>query len=129
MRRQGDRKMGNRNAPLIFLLCLTGRVWLGQSATAQAQTPTNLALSKPATQADVHAWWQVDLGGVASLQTVQLWNRTDCCGDRLNAFYVFVSDGPFNSTDLTTTLSQPGVSNYYTAGVAGTSTVLTINRT
>jgi hypothetical protein len=45
--------MGNRNAPLIFLLCLTGRVWLGQSAAAQAQTPTNLALGKPRSRARI----------------------------------------------------------------------------
>jgi len=54
----------------------------------------------------------------------KLWNRTDCCGERLSAFYVLVSDNPFNSTDLTTTINQAGVSSYYTAGPAG----LLINR-
>jgi hypothetical protein len=74
-------------------------------------------------------WWQVDLGASYSLQTINVWNRTDCCGDRLSNFYVLVSDNPFVSTDLTATLSQSGVSNYYTAGQGGTPTTLNINRT
>ena len=74
-------------------------------------------------------WWQVDLGALYSLQTVNVWNRTDCCGDRLSNFYVFVSNNPFSSTDLATTLSQAGVSNYYTAGQGGTPTTISVNRT
>jgi YVTN family beta-propeller protein len=41
-------------------------------------------------------WWQVDLGGLRKIDLVQLWNRTDCCGDRLQNFSVFVS-----ATDMT----------------------------
>jgi PA14 domain len=37
----------------------------------------------------------------------------------LSNFYVLVSDAPFNSTDLTATINQAGVSNYYTAGPVG----------
>ena len=33
--------------------------------------------------------------------------------------YVLVSDTPFNSTDLTATINQAGVSNYYTADPVG----------
>ena len=33
--------------------------------------------------------------------------------------YVLVSDAPFNSTDLTATINQAGVSNYYTADPVG----------
>jgi RHS repeat-associated protein len=64
-------------------------------------------------------WWQVDLGSVQQIGTVRLWNRTDCCSDRLSNFWVLVSDNPFSSTDLTTTINQAGVSSYYTAGTAG----------
>ena len=42
------------------------------------------------TLADVQAWWQVDLGQLRAIQTVQLFNRTDCCVARLADFYVFV---------------------------------------
>src|SRR5262249_44749921 len=72
--------------------------------------------SVTATQADAQAWWQVDLGASALIQTVNLWNRMDCCSDRLGAFYLFVSDVPFTSTSLADTLAQAGVWNYYTPG-------------
>jgi NedA-like, galactose-binding domain/PA14 domain len=64
-------------------------------------------------------WWQVDLGSVQQIGAVILWNRTDAASERLSNFYVLVSDAPFNSTDLTATINQAGVSNYYTAGPVG----------
>ncbi len=73
-------------------------------------------------------WWQVDLGSVQQIGTVRLWNRTDCCSDRLSNFHVLVSDNPFSSTDLTTTINQAGVSNYYTAGQAGLLTEIGVGR-
>ena len=75
------------------------------------------------------AWWQVDLGGSYSLEQVNIWNRTDCCGDRLSNFYVLVSDDPFVSTDLNTVRNQPGVSSYYFSGQASTPTKFNIWRT
>ncbi len=74
-------------------------------------------------------WWQVDLGAVTSISDVRIWNRTDCCGERLSNFHVFVSDNPFQYTDVSSTLTQPGVSSYYVSGPAGTLAVLTIART
>jgi RHS repeat-associated protein len=71
------------------------------------------------TNSEHQPWWQVDLGSVQQIGTVRLWNRTDCCSERLSNFYVLVSDNPFSSTDLTTTINQAGVSSYYTAGPAG----------
>jgi hypothetical protein len=49
--------------------------------------------------------------------------------ERLTNFYVFVSDVPFTSTNLNTTLNQAGVSSYQTTGQCGFPTELTINRT
>lgn len=118
---------------------------------------TNLALGKPATQSSTlytsaavavdgnrdgffgnasvthtsntfQPWWQVDLGSSQSLNTVSLWNRTDCCGDRLSNFYVLVSDQPFVSTDLNTTINQAGVSSYFFSGIAGVTTNINVNR-
>jgi hypothetical protein len=81
------------------------------------------------TLMDVQGWWQVDLGGGRAIQTIQVWNRTDCCSTRLSDFYVFVSDVPFISTALSNTLTQPGVSAYYTAGPAGLVKTISVNRT
>jgi Carbohydrate esterase, sialic acid-specific acetylesterase/Chitobiase/beta-hexosaminidase C-terminal domain/F5/8 type C domain/Secretion system C-terminal sorting domain len=113
-------------------------------------TSTNLALNKTASQsstytdasravdgntsgifnnnsvthtfADANAWWQVDLGAINNIDAVKLFNRTDCCGERLSDFYVLISDVPFTSTALTTTLAQAGVKSYFFSGAAGVQT-------
>ncbi len=83
------------------------------------------------THSDYQAqpWWQVDLGASDDIDTIFLFNRTDCaCPERLANFYVLVSDQPFGSSDLTTTLNQPGVSSYYTPGGAGPSMSINVGR-
>ena len=44
------------------------------------------------TNYTVNPWWQVDLGSKTAIASISLWNRTDCCGDRLRNFFVFVAD-------------------------------------
>jgi hypothetical protein len=61
------------------------------------------------TQYNANAWWQVDLGGLYQIDVIEVWNRTDAAQSRLDDFHVFVSDVPFASTDLTTTLNQQGI--------------------
>ncbi len=39
-------------------------------------------------------WWEVDLGSVTSIEQIDIWNRTDCCGDRLANYWVLVSNSP-----------------------------------
>ena len=51
------------------------------------------------TNADLNAWWQVDLGASKTVSSIQVWNRTDCCATRLSDYWIFVSDSPFNTTD------------------------------
>ena len=60
--------------------------------------------SVTATNLDSNAWWQVDLGASAAVSSIVVWNRTDCCGSRLNDYWVFVSDTPFLPTDTPATL-------------------------
>jgi len=67
---------------------------------------------------DNEAWWQVDMQSVIQVNSVRMWNRTDCCGDRLSNFYLFVSDLPFASTDVATTLADPNVTSIFYAGAA-----------
>lgn len=38
-------------------------------------------------------WWQVDLGVTRAIGTVVVFNRTDCCTERLSDFDVSVGDG------------------------------------
>ena len=42
-------------------------------------------------------WWQVDLLGMFELDQIVLWNRTDCCGERLSNFNVSVLDNLHNT--------------------------------
>lgn len=80
------------------------------------------------TQEERKAWWQVDLESSYPIQYIKIWNRGDCCEWRLKDFYVFVSDVPFQSTDLQTTLNQPDVTAYFVQGVAGLPSVIDIQR-
>ena len=43
------------------------------------------------------AWWRVDLGDTYALDSIILWNRTDCCVERLSNFRVSVLDASMNS--------------------------------
>jgi hypothetical protein len=47
------------------------------------------------TLAQYQSWWAVDLGGMYDIETINVYNRTDCCGERLSNFYVMVSKTPF----------------------------------
>lgn len=37
---------------------------------------------------ETNPWWAVNLGASHDISKVRLWNRTDCCADRLTDFYV-----------------------------------------
>ena len=51
------------------------------------------------TDLATEAWWEVDLQNTASISSVKVFNRTDCCTDRINNSYLLVSDTPFTSTE------------------------------
>jgi RHS repeat-associated protein len=81
-----------------------------------------------ATNYNTNAWWQVDLGSIQQITALQIWGRTDCCPEMTSNFYVFVSDSPFTSTDLNTTLNQSGVSHYLSSGFSGSPGTFPANR-
>ena len=76
------------------------------------------SLSVTHTNHDQNAWWEADLGQSYLIDDIVIWNRTDCCQTRLSDFHVFVSDAPFVSHDLATTIGQAGVTNIFHAGAA-----------
>ena len=61
-------------------------------------------------------YWDADLGVDYYLDQVRVWNRTDCCSDRLRNFYVFLSATPFSGTTVDDSLAQPGVVASHYAG-------------
>ncbi len=51
-------------------------------------------LSVTHTDNETDAWWEVDLGAVADIESIDLWNRDGCCQSRLSNYYVLVSTQP-----------------------------------
>ncbi|WP_240359634.1 Vps62-related protein [Pyxidicoccus trucidator] len=68
------------------------------------------------TDNQLQPWWQVDLQGIQPLSNVVLYNRTDCCSERLQNFRVRVSDDGMSWQD------------YPFAGVAPVQSTFAINR-
>jgi hypothetical protein len=62
------------------------------------------------TDADPNAWLEVDLGKPEWIDYVRIWNRTDCCAERLSHYWVFISEKPFDPHDTALQLAaRPGV--------------------
>ena len=80
------------------------------------------------TNNDQEAWWEVDLEAVQNIEYINVYNRTDCCQDRVSNFYVLVSDLPFTSTDLNETINQSDVLAVNIPGTALNPTRVDIDR-
>jgi len=72
------------------------------------------------TNRSTNAWWQVDLGASYALDSIQLWNRTDCCSDRLTNFYVFVSSSNLSGRSYSSLVGDSTVWRYQVTGQAPT---------
>lgn len=72
-------------------------------------------------------WWEVDLGNQNQINNIKIWNRTDCCGERLSNFYVMVSPVPFTGNSLQTSLADQSNWRYHVAGTAGRETTIPVN--
>lgn len=81
------------------------------------------------TENDINSWWQVDLGQINNIDRVDIWNRTDCCSERLKNFFLLISDVPFISTDLNVVSQQAGIGKVYVAGPVGAMTTIPVGRT
>jgi F5/8 type C domain len=70
------------------------------------------------TKQDAQAWWQVDLGSPQAVQSVEVWNRTECCSERLSNFNVLLLDS-----------NQVVVTSAHVEGEAGRPTTVTLSGT
>ena len=76
-----------------------------------------------------NSWWEVDLGSVASIDHIKIYNRTDCCASLLNNYYVFISDTPFTGKTIASSRNQSGVWEIHKTTQAGAPTTISgINR-
>ena len=96
------------------LLTCTSPVNISQGKTASQSSNFNSSNSYPASQsidgniasssfnhtgAEVQPWWQVDLGQVFSVSTIEIHNRKGCsaCSGRIKKFRVFISNAAVGS--------------------------------
>ncbi len=81
-----------------------------QSSTAYGEVGTAAAAvdgntdgawnDRSVTHTDMeNGWWEVDLGSVCEIRSVRVWNRTDCCRERLRDFRILVSESPITGSD------------------------------
>ncbi|MEM9203084.1 MAG: discoidin domain-containing protein [Actinomycetota bacterium] len=52
------------------------------------------------TMSESEPWWEVDLGTSYTIDGLNLYNRTDCCGDRLADVDLLIGDAPFGTATL-----------------------------
>ena len=127
---------------------------LGANAAEKTVYLLNMALGRPATQSSTDGaaaagravdgntngnasagsvsnttstaqpWWDVDLGSQKTLHTLRLWNRTDCCGERLSNFHALLSPTPMSGRTLAQLLADPAVRRVSVPGTAGALTTL-----
>ena len=55
------------------------------------------------TKDEASAWQEVDLGAVYDIESIKIWNRQDCCWERLQNFLVVMSKTPFVTKGNVTT--------------------------
>ena len=60
----------------------------GNTSTKWAYNESNtITHTNPST----NPWWQVDLEVVHQISEIKIWNRTDCCWEDINDFFVIIS--------------------------------------
>jgi hypothetical protein len=68
---------------------------LGNSpANAAANLVDGLMDNLNQTNNSAQPYWEVDLGAKMPIESVQIHNRIDCCGEKLSTFWVLISDAP-----------------------------------
>jgi CotH kinase protein/Chitobiase/beta-hexosaminidase C-terminal domain/Lectin C-type domain/HYR domain/Secretion system C-terminal sorting domain/Divergent InlB B-repeat domain len=92
--------------------------------TASRAIDNNTSGTPSRTNRDSNAWWEIDLGVQHNITELKLWNKTDVNLVTPSNYYVFISQNPFVSTSVNTTLTQAGVSVFsQTAGMARPTTI------
>ena len=74
-------------------------------------------------------WWSAELSSQANIEEVVLWNRTNCCSNRLSDFYLLISEAPFATNSLSELLSDSNVWSSFHAGAVGESVSIPVEAT
>ena len=74
------------------------------------------------SQNEAQPWWEVDLGQLASLNEIQIYNRSDGLQERLKDFYILISATPFDPSEtLSDYLANAAIAQVFFPGEAGNS--------
>jgi len=79
------------------------------------------------TVAENQPWWQVDLGQVSNIESIEVFNRVDSTlGDRLSDFVVFITQDDPTGRSFEDLLNDADVWNYSHTGVPSETTMITV---
>lgn len=65
------------------------------------------------------SWLQIDLEEVVDITRIEVYNRQDCCQDRLQNYHIFISEVPFVGNSVAEIQAQDGVTDIYSQEQAG----------
>ncbi|MEM6628614.1 MAG: PQQ-dependent sugar dehydrogenase, partial [Bacteroidota bacterium] len=72
------------------------------------------------TQTESQPWWKVNLGSVNPLDSMRIYNRSNCCQSRLNNFYILVASSDFDANlAIDTLLADTSITAFHFPGSAG----------
>jgi len=96
--------------------------WSADYAASQSVNG-NLSDFSTTSGAEPQPWWQVDLGATTDIETIEIYNRLDCCAERVADYHVLVSAQPFPAS-LAEALTAPGVVSVHETEQAGRPTTI-----
>ena len=79
------------------------------------------------TREEVQPWWQLELPSIVNIEQIAIYNRTNCCGDRLSDVHVFVSETPFGNATLDELLQNSAIWHKFLPGNQPPSASMSVN--
>ncbi len=121
----------NCNCPNVANIALAGTPAMSSSYFSNSTALLNDGIINNNSLAHTNGespndWVEIDLEAIQDIENVVIWNRTNCCGDRLNNVYVLVSNTPFPAnTDLNASLANADFT--YQMGNVANDAMITVN--
>jgi hypothetical protein len=121
-------KPATQSSDLIYvgLPCVAGKAVDGNYNNVFGTTPDKFCSH---TNAEVNPWWQVDLLGSYSVQQVKIWNRQDCCAERLLPLQVQTSSDGSTWSQCATVGGTGAAGQVYTINCEATARFVRVSLT
>jgi hypothetical protein len=110
----------NPHSPLTFVSA-SQKDTLGSRYGAEKAIDGNISgTSFTHTKTSSHTWWQGDFGKPKTVHTITLNNRSTCCTQRLQNFYIFITDVDMSGKTLSEIKDNALFSRYIKTPVSTT---------